>query len=139
MNPPMSDAVAAAYAGFPAPARAGCLALRDLVFEVAGQTPEAGRIAEELRWGQPAYLTPETKAGTTIRIGVPKGGGYALFVHCQTTLIEGFRAVAPPEARFDGTRGVLFSDTAAVDKPAMALLIRAALTYHLRKSVERAV
>ena len=128
--PPMPPAVRVAFDAFPAPARTGCLALRALIFETAAQMPEIGCIAEELRWGEPAYLTPETKSGSTIRLGVPKSGGYALFVHCRTTLIADFREIAPPDWRFDGTRAVLF-DTAHPPQPEpLALLIRAALTYH---------
>mgnify|MGYP000592624135 CR=1 FL=1 len=42
-----------------------------------------------LRWGQPAYLAPK---GSTLRVGIPKSGGaFALFAHCQTTLIADFR------------------------------------------------
>lgn len=124
--------VAAAYARFPDAAREGALALRALIFAVAEETPEAGRIAEELRWGEPAYLTPETKSGSTIRIGVPKAGGsFALFVNCRTSLISDFRDIAPG-FRFEGTRAVLFAEGEEPDSGALAQLIRAALTYHRR-------
>ena len=130
--PEMPGEVAAAYAGFPEAPRAGCLALRALLFDVADKTSEAGRVSEELRWGQPAYLTPDTRAGSTIRIGVPKSGGYALFLHCQTTLIEEFRSMAPKGMRFDGRRAVLFDEGESPDRAALSVLIRSALTYHLR-------
>ena len=127
----MIHQVKAAFDAMPAAARQGCLALRSLIFEVAAETPEAGQISEELRWGQPAYLTPETKSGTTVRLGCPKSGGFALLVHCQTTLIEDFRPLAPQDTRFDGKRAVLFADESGIDQAALGLLIRAALTYHL--------
>jgi hypothetical protein len=41
-------------------------------------TPGVGALHETLKWGQPAYLTPETRSGTTLRLGVPKSGGYAI-------------------------------------------------------------
>lgn len=132
MTPPKcSNEVQTAFDEMPALSRAGCLELRDLIFDVAATTPEAGRISEELRWGQPAYLTPDTKSGSTIRLGVPKAAGFALFVHCQTSLIEEFRPIAPKEMRFDGKRAVLFDDPSEVNADALSLLIRAALTYHL--------
>lgn len=127
----MTPEVNAAFKAMPSPARQGCLALREMIFEVAAETPEAGRLSEELRWRQPSYLTLETKAGTALRLGCPKAGGFGLFVHCQTSLIEDFRPLAPAGARFDGTRAVLFTDQNDVDKAALSLLIRAALTYHL--------
>ncbi|UYV37038.1 DUF1801 domain-containing protein [Rhodobacteraceae bacterium D3-12] len=123
--------VEAAFDAMPEAARQGCLALRALVLGVARDTPEAGRVSEELRWGQPAYLTPETKSGTTIRLGAPKSGGFALFVHCQTSLIEDFRPIAPEGTRFDGKRAVLFDKPEEVQPDALGLLVRAALTYHL--------
>lgn len=128
----MPPEVAAAFAAFPAPVRRGCLALRDLVFDVAADTPEAGRISEELRWGQPAYLTPDTRAGSTIRIGRAGAKSYALFVHCQTTLIADFREIAP-HLRFEGNRAVVFDAAAPPDDRALAQLMRAALTWHIRK------
>ena len=74
----------------------------------------------------------ETRAGTTIRLEVPKTGGYALYVPCQTSLIDDFRAVVGDRVRFEGTRAVLFRPGEAADRTALALLIGAALTYHRR-------
>lgn len=131
MTPPMPPEVRAAFDACPSPARPGLERLRALIFRVASGTPGVGRLEEGLRWGQPAYLTPETKSGSTIRLGMAKSGDVALFVHCQTRLIEEFRTVAPPGTRFEGTRAVLFADDSEIDEPALALLIRRALTWHL--------
>jgi len=115
--------VAAAYAAFPAEVRAGLMALRARVLAVAAA--EGIPVEEALRWGQPAYLAPK---GSTIRLGVPKTGGYAIYTHCQTTLMNDFRALCP-ELRFEGNRAVHF--TAKETPPAaLDMLIRAALTYH---------
>ena len=65
------DAVRVAFEVFPEPARQGLLELRHLILNTAANTPEAGQVLEALRWGQPAYLTPVSKSGTTIRLGVP--------------------------------------------------------------------
>ena len=119
------------FARFPAPERAGLLILRRLIFEVAEADPEIGPIEEALRWGQPAYLTRETGAGSTLRLGLPRIGGFALFVHCRTSLIADFRPVAPPDLRFEGNRAVLFSDAAQIDLSALGVLIRSALRWHL--------
>ena len=126
--PFQSSAVEAAFDAFPEPARSNLLDLRNLIFEIAAETPGVGAIKETLKWGQPAYLTPETKSGTTIRLGVPKTGGAAIYTHCQTTVMSDFRALFPGEFTFDGNRAVLF-DTAA-DAEKLRLLIRHALTYH---------
>ncbi|MDX2485256.1 MAG: DUF1801 domain-containing protein [Pseudodonghicola sp.] len=129
----MSAPVAAAFAGFPPEAQTGLRALRALILSVAADTPEAGRLSEELRWGQPAYLTPETGAGTTLRLGVPKSGGFALFVHCQTSLIDEFRELVGRDWPVEGRRAILFEDPDAIMDPALRLLIRRALTYHLKR------
>lgn len=125
-----TPAVAAAFAAFPDAARGGLLRLRALIFEVAQDTPGVGRIEETLKWGQPAYLTPETRAGSTLRLGVPKTGGFALFAHCQTTIVADFRRVFPDDFAYDGNRAVRFD--VDPEPGAIVPLIRHALTYHLK-------
>ncbi len=87
---------------------------------------------ETLKWGQPAYLPKRPRTGSTLRLGVPKAGGFALYVHCQSRLIPDFRALFPDDFRYDGTRAVIFHDGDTPDNHKLALLIRAALTYHLK-------
>ncbi|MCK8483332.1 DUF1801 domain-containing protein [Aliiroseovarius sp. S2029] len=127
-----STAVADTFAGFPVDTRTGLMALRNLIFSTARETPEVGRIEETLKWGQPAYLTPDSKSGTTIRLGVPKTGGYALYVHCQTTLIPEFRSLFADEFTFDGNRAILFQTGQNLPTEPLRLFIRNALTYHLK-------
>lgn len=126
----MPGPVATAFAGYPPELRDGLEQLRALILERAAALPETGGLEESLRWGQPAYLT-KSGSGSTIRLGLPKAGGYALFVHCRTSLIEDFRPLAPTGTRFDGTRAVLFEAGERPDMNALALLVDAALTYHL--------
>jgi len=130
-RPFSSNAVAAAFDAVATPARDGLLVLRELIFDVADDLPEIGRLEEALRWGQPAYLTPDKKAGTTLRLGVPKSGEFALFVHCQTSLIADYLALFPNKDIIDGNRAVLFGDAAQIDPLRHGWLIRRALTYHL--------
>lgn len=42
--------------------------LRELIYEVAEATEDVGELEETLKWSEPAYLTSQTKSGTTIRI-----------------------------------------------------------------------
>ena len=131
--PPFEDpAVQAAFAAFPEPARPGLLQLRQLIFETATQTPGVGEIGETLKWGQPAYLTPRTRSGSTIRLGIPKTGGFALYAHCRTTIISGFRDHFPDEFGYEGNRAVLFREGDELPEAPLRLLIRTALTWHLR-------
>lgn len=123
-------AVAARFAAFPARERAGMLALRDLIFDVAQDTDGVGAVQETLKWGQPAYLTPHSKSGTTLRLGLPKQGGIAIYAHCQTTVISDFRALFPDTFSFEGNRAVHLDTDAPLPVDPLRLLIRAALTYH---------
>ncbi len=116
--------ICAAFRGFPDAVRPGLIALRRLILDTADEI--GAPIEEALRWGQPAYLTPK---GSTLRLGLPKTGGYALFVICTTRLIEDFRAVTGAAFRFEANRAVLFRPGDSVDEVALSLLIRAALTY----------
>lgn len=114
-------------------ARKGLLTLRALIFESAKALPQAGRVEETLRWGQPAYLTPDTKAGTTLRLGPHKQARFALFVLCQSRVIPDYIAAFPAWDRIDGTRAVLFDCAEEVEPLRHGWLIRHALTYHLAK------
>ena len=109
------------------------LRLRGLIFETAAATPGVGALEETLKWGQPAYLTPETKAGSTLRLGLPKDGGFALYAHCQTTIVSDFRSLFPDAFAYEGNRAVRFDAGGALPREELTLLIRSALTYHLNK------
>ena len=106
--------------------------LRELIFETAEQTEGVGRLEETLKWGQPAYLTPETKSGSTIRLGRPKQGGIAIYTHCQTSIIADFQSLFPDELTYEGNRAVHFEMDKALPLDKLQLLIRSALTYELR-------
>src|ERR1700694_2233202 len=91
-EPFTTPAVQAAFDGFPEPTRTRLMALRGLIFQTAAATEGVGPLQETLKWGQPSYLTPATKSGSTVRIDALKDGGYAMFFHCQTNLVETYRA-----------------------------------------------
>ena len=79
-------AIEAVFEAYPQPVRSRLLALRRLIFDTAKTTTGVGALEEALKWGQPSYLTTESKSGSTIRIDQLKAeaGGYALYFHCQT-------------------------------------------------------
>ncbi|SMC39872.1 DUF1801 domain-containing protein [Primorskyibacter flagellatus] len=130
-----TPSVAAAFAAFPDAARPHLLDLRRLILETAAQTPGVGALQEVLKWGQPAYLTAQSKSGSTIRLGVPKTGGVAIYTHCQTTLISDFRAILPDAFRYEGNRAILLDTGEALQEDRLCMFIASALTYHLRKRV----
>ena len=119
-----------------AEARSGLMALRVLIFDIAAEIPAVGRVEEALRWGQPAYLTPDSKSGSTIRLGVPKAARFGLFVQCQSRLIPEYIATFPAWDRVEGTRAVLFDHPREVEPLRHGWLIKRALTYHIREPIE---
>lgn len=129
--PPISKPeLRAAFDAVPEPARKTLLALRARIFDLAPQLQGVGPLTETLKWGQPAYLTDESKSGTTIRLGLTKTGNPALFVHCQTRLINDMRSTMPDALHYDGTRAVLFESGVELPQEPLDMLIQNALTYH---------
>ena len=130
-TPAFADsAVAEQFAALPEHEREKMLALRQLIFEIAAETPGVGRLQETLKWGQPAYLTQETRSGSTIRLGKPKEGGIAIYTHCQTTLMRDFQSIFPDEFTYEGNRAIHFYEDEPLQLDTLRLLIRNALTYH---------
>lgn len=133
MRPFANDNVKAAYDAFPPEVRDMALMLRDLIFSVAWDTPEVGPIEETLKWGQPSYLTSETKSGSTLRIGMAKNGGAALFAHCATDIISTYASTFPDADQVEGNRAVIFTSPDKIVPERLGLLIYHGLTYHLKE------
>jgi hypothetical protein len=127
-------AVDAVFDACPKPVKARLLALRRLIFDTAKSTKGVGTLQETLKWGQPSYLTPETKSGSTIRIDQvkPVAGQVAVYFHCQTHLVETFRELYP-ELRYGGNRSILLDADDKVPEAALRHCVALALTYHLGK------
>ncbi|AKJ27559.1 DUF1801 domain-containing protein [Caldimonas brevitalea] len=134
MTPFTSKDVAAKFDTYPLQVRRKMLALRELVFRTARQTPGVGEIQETLKWGEPAYVTPN-KAGSTVRMDwkAKAPGRYAMYFHCQTDLVETFRRLFPADFRFEGNRALVFDLEQELKSDALAFCIAASLTYHLQK------
>ena len=117
------------------PLKAKLLALRRLIFDTAQATKGVGVLQETLKWGQPSYLTPETKSGSTIRIDRVKSTAnqYAVYFHCQTDLVETFRELYPRELSYGGNRSILLNAEDDVPEPVLRHCVALALTYHLNK------
>jgi uncharacterized protein DUF1801 len=129
-----SSTVDATFAAYPKPVKAKLLALRRLIFDTAKATKGVGLLEEALKWGQPSYLTPESKSGSTIRIDQVKSspGQYAVYFHCQTDLVETFRELYP-ELSFAGNRAILLDAADKLPEAELRHCVALALTYHLRK------
>jgi hypothetical protein len=127
-------AVAAVFAACPEPARKKLRALRRLILDTARATKGVGAIEEVLKWGQPSYVTVETGSGSTIRIDRVKSADneVAVFFHCQTGLVETFRALYP-ELSYSGNRAILLDVEKKLPEAELRHCMALALTYHLRK------
>ena len=113
------------------PVRTACLDLRDLALGVAAAQPEIGPLTETLKWGEPAYLTEASGAGSTLRIWQTRGDERpALFVNCKTKLVARFQEEYPGAFDYVDDRAVILrsdvSEVAEEVKHCMALTF----TYH---------
>lgn len=134
-NPINHPQVAAVFENYPAPMREKLLFLRQLIFQTAAKTEGVGALEETLKWGEPSYLTPQTKSGSTVRINwkPPLGNQYAMYFKCTTNLVETFREKYPTEFTYGGNRSILFNEDDNIPIEALGDCIALALTYHLRK------
>jgi len=135
MTTPLSPngEVASTFAAFPDNVRAELLALRQLIIETADDTADVGRIEETLKWGQPSYLTSETRSGSTIRIAPTAQKSthdYAMFFICHTTLVDDFKRLFGDVFTYDGQRALLFSIGDVLPENELRQCISMALTYH---------
>ena len=131
-------AVDAVFAAYPRAVKAKLLALRRLIFDTAKITSGVGALEETLKWGQPSYLTPETKSGSTIRIDQvkPDADQVAVYFHCQTNLVETFRELYP-KLTYSGNRAILLDASGKLPEAELRHCVGLALTYHLSQRKTR--
>ena len=135
MKPIQNPAVASKFASYPPHVRRRLMELRELILTTADATSEVGALEETLKWGEPAYLTSETRAGSTIRIEWKNArpDEYAMYFNCKTSLVEHFRSLFPYDFRFEGNRALVFELDASLPQDALQFCIAAALTYHRKQ------
>lgn len=127
--------VAAVFDAYPNEVRQKLLFLRKLIFDVASKTEGVGELEETLKWQQPSYLTPHSKSGSLIRIDQlnSQQGKYAMYFHCQTTLIETFKEMYRDKFKFEGNRSIIFGVDDNIPVCELCHCISIALTYHRNK------
>ncbi len=139
MEPFQHPDVENTFLSYPETLRKKLLHMRELIFRTAVCMEGVGEIKETLKWGQPSYLTPVTRSGTTIRIDQLRYDPrqYGMFVHCQTSLLATYQALYGDTLNYEGKRCITFS---VDDDPSDEILqhcIALALTYHLCKRRDR--
>ncbi len=132
----MENVVKQRFNSYPDHIRPKMESLRNLIYEVAEATDGVGELEETLKWGEPAYLTSETKSGTTIRIDwKPKNPDQlAMYVHCNTSLIGTYRTMFGDDLTFEGNRAIVFPVDKPIPRKQLMICIQMALRYHLDKS-----
>jgi len=107
--------------------------LRNLILDEASIHDEIGVIEETLKWGEPAYLTAETKSGTTIRIDwkARSPDQYAMYVSCRTTLVDTYKTLFPDSFKYEGNRSIIFDIDEEVPENELRYCIGMAFRYHL--------
>ena len=128
--------VAAVLASYPEAVRPGLSALRQLILDTAEETNGVGAIEENLKWGQPAFLTSESGSGSTIRIapaGTTSGHDYAMYFICSTDLVQTFENMFGDVFTYERNRALLFKVGDDLPEAELRECVAMALTYHRSK------
>ena len=133
--PQINPDVANVMNGYPSPVRAALMQIRELIFAMAADKG-VGPLTETLKWGEPAYLTAATKAGSTIRLGWKANAPaqYAIYFNCRTTLVDTFRTLFVDELKFGGNRAIILDVSEPLPRQHLRICIAMALTYTRAKS-----
>ena len=80
--------------------------LRQHIYDTAASIEGIGELEETLKWGEPSYLTPKSKSGSTIRIAWKESQKeqYSIFFKCTANLVPAFQEKFPDIFNFGGTR-----------------------------------
>lgn len=131
-----SPEVAAVFQACPRDIRTKLLFLRQLIFDVASETAGVGELEETLKWRQPSYITSQSRSGSIIRIDRVKSqaGQYAIYFHCQTTLVATFKETYADKFKYDGNRSIIFNVNDKIPVRELSHCLSLALTYRSLKN-----
>lgn len=130
-----SKAVQEVFNSYPKTIKDKLLFLRQLIFEVAEETQGVGELEETLKWGEPSYVTAETRSGSTVRIGWKKSHPlqYAMYFNCRTTLVDTFKEIYGDLFRYEGNRSIIFNVEDEIPINELSDCIAMTLKYRLIK------
>ena len=128
--------VLAVFEKYPKVARLKIENLRRIIFETANEIEQLTELEETLKWGEPSYLA---KKGSTVRIDwKPKAPNqYAMYFSCSTTLVKTFKQVYGNLFDYEGKRAIVFQMDDNIPEKELKSCIRAALTYHSVKNLDK--
>jgi hypothetical protein len=135
---PISPEVAAVFDSYPAKMRSKLMYLRRMILDTAATLEGVGELEETLKWGEPSYLTPKSKSGSTIRIAWKESQKefYSMFFKCTANLVPAFQERFPHSFKYGGSRSIDFSLEDAVPVGELRQCIALALTYHRNKNLD---
>lgn len=124
--------VAELFDSFPEGIRRRLMEIRNLIFSTGNSLDEIGTVQETIKWGEPSYTTI---SGSAIRLGWKKADPekYAVYFHCQTSLVSTFRKLYGKTFQFEGNRAIVFQKGEEVPLKELEHCVAIALTYHRRK------
>lgn len=140
---PIDSEVESVFDTYPVEMQPKIKQLRNLILETAediNKTSEfesVGDIEETLKWGEPSYLTPQTKSGSTIRVAWKKANSdqYSIFFKCTANLVTTFKEKYPDTFDYGGTRSLNFNLSDEIPETELKQCIAMALTYHRNKNL----
>ena len=134
----MKQEVASMFDSYPSKFKKKLLELRQLILETAAKIESVGEIEETLKWGEPSYLTPKSKSGSTIRIAWKEGKNdqYSIFFKCTADLVPAMKKKFSDRFTFGGKRSIDFKLNEKVPKKELKQCIALALTYHRNKKLK---
>jgi hypothetical protein len=138
LNFPINSEVADVFNSYPQNIKSKLMFLRQLIFDTGASIEGIGKIEETLKWGEPSYLTPESKSGSTIRIAWKESQkeNYSIFFKCTANLVPAFKEKFPNKFKFGGNRSIDFNLNDDVPVKELKRCIALALTYHRNKKLE---
>ena len=113
--------------------------MRALTLEVASKTAGVGPLQETLKWGESAFVTAQSKSGSTIRIARKRTRPtqYAMYFNCQTTLVDSFKTMFPSAFKFEGNRALVFDEQDDEPVAALRICVEMALIYSSKTNAKK--
>ena len=129
--------VAEVFNSYPRNVKPKIRRLRTLIIDTAEKISGVGELEETLKWGEPSYITSESKAGSTIRLDwKSRDPQYvAIYFKCTTDLVAAFKKRFKWELTFEGNRAILLRLDEDFPKRELQLCVALALTYHLNRKL----
>jgi hypothetical protein len=117
------------FNNYPDSVRSKMFALRKLVIDTAKEIDGITKLEENLKWGEPSYLT---KNGSTLRMDwkAKNPEQYALYFKCTSRLVETFKLVFKNTLKYEGNRAIVFELDDVIPTDIIKQCIKSTLTYH---------